>query len=317
DDGWQGNDYEKWAPDAERYPEGWGNVVGKARELGLKLGVWAAAMPITLEDLKKLYKDAGFCSYKLDFAKLNNNDEIHALMNKVREFIKSTDHNVRTNWDVTEGLRRYGYFFAREYGSLYLSNRKPVSPFTTVYRPHTMLRDLWEISKYMHLPKFQGTIQNIERVNREFSDAHLYTHAYSVAITLMSQPLFFQQTFYYDEKARAEIRPLLAAYKQHKEAIVGGSISPIGEKPDGASWAGFQSSSPDSASGYLTVFRELNNDDAEYSMALKNMAGRTVEIEDLLTGGETRTVKADNAGRVSFALPTPASFVFARYECRD
>ncbi len=31
------------------------------------------------------------------------------------------------NWDLTEVAKRYGYFFAREFGCIYLENRKPVS----------------------------------------------------------------------------------------------------------------------------------------------------------------------------------------------
>ena len=59
-----------------------------------------------------------------------------------------------------------------------------------------MLRDLWQLSRYINVRKIQGSVQNIDRVNQQLSDAPLHTHDYCVAITLMSTPLFFQQTVY-------------------------------------------------------------------------------------------------------------------------
>lgn len=322
DDGWQvvpGNrrpspDPENgWHPHPESYPNGWGPVRARARELGVKLGLWAAAVPVTLEELKANSENGGFVTYKLDFAALRNNEEIRALMQKVRDFITYTDHTVRVNWDVTEVSRRYGYFFAREFGCLYLANRKPVCPPSTTYRPHTMLRDLWQLSRYINVRKIQGSVQNIDRVNPQLSDAGLHSHDYCVAITLMSTPLFFQQTVFYTEAARRQIRPLLATYKEHREAMFRGTVYPVGAKPDNYAWTGFQNHDQESGSGYLTIFRELNNSEPAAEIKLEFVAGRSLVITDLMDE-RRRTVTAGADGRVAFSCESAPGYLFLRYE---
>lgn len=322
DDGWQvvpGHNTWKpepengWHPHPESYPEGWGPVKARAEALGMKLGLWAAAVPVSLEELAQNAEQGGFATFKLDFAQLRRTEEIHALMQKVRTFIKRTDPKVRVNWDVTEVSRRYGYFFAREFGCLYLANRKPICPPSTTYRPHAMLRDLWQLSHYINLRKIQGSVQNIDRVNPQLSDANLHTHDYCVAITLMSTPLFFQQTVYYTEAARKQIRPLLAAYKPHQAAIMNGTVFPIGAKPDNYSWTGFQSHDAERGAGFLTLFRELNNEVPTAELDLRFVANRTLTLTDLMSGAQ-RTVHCGADGNVAFTCEDAPGYRFLKYE---
>ena len=310
---WQPEPDNGWHPHPASYPNGWEPVKARARALGVKLGLWAAAVPISLEELLTNWRDGGFATYKLDFADLHNNEAIRALMHKARDFIKSTGHTVRVNWDVTEVSCRYGYFFAREFGCLYLANRKPVWPPSTTYRPHTMLRDLWQLSRYINLRKIQGSIQNLDRVNQQLSDAGLHTHDYCVAITLMSTPLFFQQTAYYTEEARRRIRPLLATYKEHRHAIFRGTVYPIGAKPDNYSWTGFQNHDADAGSGYLMLFRELNNTASTAELKLEFVANRTLTITNLMDKSQ-RTVAAGADGTVAFTCEQAPGYLFLRYE---
>jgi len=322
DDGWQvvpghktwiPDEENGWHPHVESYPNGWGKVKAKAEELGVKLGLWAAAMPVSLEELQSNFRDGGFLTYKLDFADLNSNQKINELMQKVREFIKSTGHKVRVNWDVTEVCRRYGYFFAREFGCLYLANRKPVHPPSTTYRPHTMLKDMWHLSKYINLRKVQGSIQNIDRVNTQLSDADLHTHEYCVATTLMGTPLFFQQTVHYGAEAREQIRPLLKAYRSHQNEIFKGMVHPIGEQPNNYSWSGFQSHHQKTGSGYLTIFRELNNDESKKMIKLEFLENKSLTITNLLDGTQ-RKIKSDRDGNVEFECDKAPGYLFLKYE---
>jgi hypothetical protein len=169
DDGWQapvdGRSWqcEQWRPHPEGYPEGWKRVVERAREKGVTWALWAAAQQIPLEDLQRNFDTAGFRHYKLDFANLPDRDAIDALVDKVRAFVGYTGHTVRVNWDVTENPPWYGYFLAREYGLLYLENRKPVWPLSTVYRPHTVLRDTWQLARYIGLNQIQLSVPSVRR----------------------------------------------------------------------------------------------------------------------------------------------------------
>lgn len=311
DDGWQGNDYSQWVPWEERYPEGWTNVREHAESLGVQLGLWAAAEPVGLDDLKRAWEEGGFVSYKLDFASLTSRAKLQALMDKARAFIAGTGHTVRINWDLTEVCARYGYFFAREYGHIFLENRKPVVPKCTTYKPHTVLRDLWQLSKYVNLLKFQGSVQNVDRVNRGLSDAWMHSHDYCLAITLMSTPLFFQQTFYYDEPARQQLRPLLKVYKEHREAIYRGIVYPIGDKPDNASWTGFQSHDAETGVSFLSVFRELNNDQPKATLRLHWMNGQPLKLTNLMTGESWETESGAN-GEVTFTIDGVPGYLFLR-----
>lgn len=320
DDGWQvppGCDTwdpgeNGWYPHPQHYPDGWEPVRKRASELGVKLGLWAAAESVGLEELMHNYERGGFVQFKLDFAMLRQKHQIDALMHKVREFIKSTDHQVRVNWDVTENPARYGYFFAREYGCIYLENRKPSRPLGVIYRPHTVLRDLWQIARYLNLNRFQCSIQNVDRVDSDHSDAHLHSHGYATAIALMGIPLFFQEVKYYSDEAKAEIRSLLETYKAHREAIYHGVVHPIGEKPNNASWTGFQCSCDDGG-GYLMIFRERCNAESKKALALRGLPPGLIHLENLVTGHESQQLLGD-AHAISLEIAEAPGFQFLRYD---
>lgn len=324
DDGWQGHQYKTWdyvATDNSKeygpydvYPEGWKNIKASAKAEVLKLGLWAA-WGIPGEDLLKHHKTGGFNYYKLDFANLDTYEKFHGLVDKVRDFILAADHKVRVNWDVTENPARIGYFFGREYGNIYLENRKPMNPPHVVYHPHLVLRDAWQVAKYTNLNKFQISVQNIDRVNKQVSDAHLHNHPYSVAIALMGSPIFFQETQYYSKEARDQIRPLLKAYKDHRGEMYKGYVFPIGEKPDNASWPAFQNYKPETNSGYLMVFREIDNEEAAKSMKLHFIKDKTLVLTNVMTG-MVEHKKVDAEGYIDFGIANAADFRFYSYEIK-
>lgn len=321
DDGWQTPDPCTWQPEAgigwhphpNVYPDGWKNVVKASKETGVKLGLWAAAEPISFEELVDNHEEGGFVQYKLDFAHLDSRAKLDELMTKARKFILNAGHQARVNWDLTEISPRYGYFFAREYGTIYLENRKPQGPWCAIYRPDTVLRDIWQISKYINLAKFQATYQNIDMMDPALSNAIHYSHAYCFAITMMATPLFFQETKYLSQAAKDELRPVIAAYKKVRKEIFAGITSPIGDKPNGASWTGFQNSST-TEKGYLTIFRELDNEQISRKISLRNLSlGAQLKLKNLLSGEEVTATTGEN-GQIAFTIPEAPGFLFLKYE---
>jgi hypothetical protein len=155
-------------------------------------------------------------------------------------------------------------------------------------------------------------VQNVDRVDRERSDAWRHSHAYCVAVTLMATPLFFQLTQLYSPEARAQIRALLSAYKAYRDEMYRGYVFPIGSKPDNASWAGFQCHLPGEGAGYFTVFRELYNRETEHEMCARFLAGKEIELLDLQSG-ESSVVQVGPDGGIAFRIPVPAGFRFYRY----
>lgn len=176
-----------------------------------------------------------------------------------------------------------------------------------MYIPHTVLRDAWQLAKYLNIHKVQCPVQNVDRVDPTLSDAPLHSHGYAVAIALMATPVFFQQTRFYADAARNEIRRLLAVYKEHRAGMYRGVVHPIGSKPNNRSWTGFQCvTSP--RDGYLTVFRELHNTEDRRRIALRGLPAGEIVATDLLSG-ETVT-----GAELEIAIPEAPGFRFLRYE---
>lgn len=327
DDGWQNPPglrwyYTKqWRPNPERYPFGWKRIVEEAKVRGVKLGLWVASAmgmregypgrPANIEELKQNLDEGGFCYFKFDFAYLDSYQKIEEMMNRVKELIEYSGYNVRVNWDVTNNWPRVGYFYGREYGNIYLENRKPQG--NNVYKPALVLQDAWNISKYINLNKFQVPVQNIERVDREVSNAYEYNHSYCVGITLMGSPIFFQETHLYNEEARKEIASLLAIYKKYRKEIFTGYVFPIGDKPNDSSWTGFQCHIPDKGTGYIILFRELENCDLSRQITLKFIKGKKIRMINLLGENVTES-HVSNEGKVSFSIKKVPAFKFYRYE---
>ncbi len=339
DDGWQGPDTksETWRPvpvldygtakDGKKssagstdkipmYPDGWGPIRQYAQEKSIRLGLWCHNV-VPLEDLKWNFDQGGFRFFKIDFVSAYNFEELNKLMGKMRAFVLYTDHQVRINWDATERYPRFGYFFGREYGNVYLANRKPYSPSTAVYIPYLVLRDAWQLSKYINLNKFQITVQNGAVCNPDISDAYKHRDDYLTAQSIMGSPIFFQETHLYSPEARAQIKPVLAAYRAVRDEMFNGYVFPIGQEPDNRSWSGFQNVNPDNSRvGFITLFRQLENQEPRQRIQLHFVQGRCLTLTNLLTG-ETQMVTADSEGNVEFSIKNPGGFLFLRCETKE
>ncbi|QDU56674.1 hypothetical protein Pan181_28840 [Aeoliella mucimassa] len=298
------------------YPEGWSRVQTRAKELGVKLGLWAA-WTAPIDALESNCDAGGFEYFKLDFAHLDTKARYDGLASKARQLIEHSGYLASVNWDVTETAPRMGYFTGREYGNIYLANRKTATVRSDVqYVPHCVLRDAWHLSKYVNLNKFQVTVQNVDNVREGApTDAGLHSHSYAVAISLMSSPIFFQETHYYEGAARDEIRNLLAIYKQHREAMYQGYVFPIGDEPDNASWTGFQNHNTETGEGYLTIFRERLNDSPQEKIQLNFLDGKQLEFVDLLTN-KTWTQTVGPEGEIELTIPDSPGFLFLKYESK-
>ncbi len=328
DDGWQGTGYSSWRPVPQNtyfgdtametketypvYPEGWKHVKQAAKDAGIRLGLWAA-WTISAEDLIWNYDNGGFLSYKLDFAHLDTMDQFETLMGKARRLISHSGHRVRINWDVTERPARLGYFSGREYGNIYLANRKPSQPAGVVYKPYLVLRDAWHLAKHLNLNKFQITVQNVDRINRDVSDAWKHRHDYALAQTLMGCPIFFQETHYYDEAARKQLRPLIATYKKVRDEMYQGYVFPIGNEPDNRSWSGFQNHNPETGKGFVTILRQIENGESQKSINLHFLAGKQITLTDLVTGAK-RELQVAEDGAISFSITDAGGFQFVAYQ---
>ncbi len=303
-----------WYPNDEQYPQGFGKVKALAKEKELVLGLWAAHT-ISSEELIDNRKQGDFKYFKIDFANLKNYEEKERVVGNAKKVIEESNYSVRINWDVTENAPRMGYFYGRELGNIYLSNRKPKYPSNAVYIPYLVLRDAWQIAKYTNLNKFQVSVQNIDMVDKNISDAYLYNFQYCTAIALTGAPIFFQESHYLSKEARDIIKHLLNIYKKHREFMYGSYVFPIGDMPDNKSWSGFQWLRPGSNEGYIMIFRERENKEKTKELSLCFLNNEKLQIKDLLNSQTFEAPLSD--GKIRLAIDTCASVRFFKYRCCD
>jgi hypothetical protein len=297
------------------YPNGFAKVRRKAKEAGVTLGLWSA-WSIPLDKLQLNYDAGNFKHFKLDFADLRNKREADELLGKARDIVAHSGHTARVNWDVTEIPPRMGYYFGREVGNIYLANRKTGTDRARVqYVPSEMLRNAWYLAKYSNLNQFQVTVVNKDYAGtfKKHPSYDLYDHSYLVGISLMSSPIFFQETRHYAPEAREQVKSILGPYKEHREKMYQGYVFCIGEVPNGKNWTGFQCYIPGSNSGYLTIFREGKNHESRYTYTLAFLKNRKVTLTDLVTGKTIETA-IDADGKLTVNIESPGRFRFMKMD---
>jgi hypothetical protein len=314
DDGWQksggGPGASGFLP---KYKEGWKNIKAAADKTGVRLGLWVAIRNANLADLKKNLDELGFITWKVDFDHLSSRADYEARIAKYREIMKyspNTQFTLCPEYDDP----RYGWYFAKEYGSIYFQNIQEGQPAHLTLVPFHVLRQHWLMAKYFPANKLQVMLQNPKRTRKDISDASLHSHAYCFAMGLPFVPAFFQCAQFLDAEGRRRTEGADRGVQGRTRSDLFTSITyPIGEVPDNASWSGFQMDQHAAGhGGHLLLFRELHNGDAQRRVALKFLAGKLIEIEDVERGTK-RTVQVGPDGGVPFEIDQPAGYRFLRY----
>ena len=307
----------EWRISEETYPNGFEKVMNVARENKVSMGIWNRAESVNKFDSKLItLNDMGFQYYKIDIGTWNTYRMLHELSVHARELKKHSGHKAVINWDVTHKGLRVGYLYNREYGILFLQNRRLKiegrnNP-SARYIPTRILKDQWMGAKYLNLNKIQFNVQTTEFVPPEHSNARLYGDVYSFALAMMSSPLFFTETWRYSAEDREAVKEIISIYKKYREDLFKGYVFSLGERPDDAAWAGFQNFHPGENHGYITLFREIDNQENRKSIQLKFIKSAKLQIENLMTG-EQEKIKVDENGFTEFKIKDPASFKFYKY----
>jgi hypothetical protein len=319
DAGWEGKGSpdKRWQISKEAYPNGFQHIMNLAAENQVRLGIWNRAESVNQHDDKliDLY-DEGFLYYKIDIGSWSTYEMLNELTNHARALLEHSGHKAVINWDVTHKGLRVGYLFNREYGNLFLQNRRlrmqgKASP-DSFYVPARILKDQWTAASYLNLNKIMFNVQTTEFVPPEDSNARLYGDVYSFALTMMSAPLFFTETWRYSQADRDAVREIIRVYKQYREDLYKGYVFSLGDRPNDAAWAGFQNYHPGKDHGYLTLFREINNQESKKRIRLWFLKDTKLLVEDLISGNKTKCV-VDKNGFTQFEINKPASFNFYKY----
>jgi alpha-galactosidase len=307
-----------WAVHPERFPNGLAPLVAAAREKRLRFGLWFA--PDSADDFARWEQDAdrllelhhtfGIEYIKIDGVKLRTKRgeaNLHAFFDRVLE--RSGGHIV-FDADVTAEVRP-GYFGLTRVGPLFVENR-----YTDWrrYWPHQTLRNLWKLAHHMDPARLRMEWLNHERNTDKYTDDPLapstYRPDYLFATVMFSSPLGWFETSNLPESYFTEVAPLIAVWKEHRDAIFSGTIYPIGDAPSGASWTGFISLLPDRSAAYLLLFRELTVSSvwSKRLPFLPNPLG--YKDAEFLAGSGRATVSDDQT--IVAEIEDPRRFLFAR-----
>lgn len=315
DDGWQKGGRYSGARDFEpRYKDGWKTLKKEADKYNLRFGLWVTAKYCTDKEMEKNIDELGFISWKVDFDQLHSRKDYEDRIRKYRDVMKYAPMKTQFSLCPEYDDPRYGWYYCKEFGSIYFQNVQESLPEHLTMVPYQVLRQHWMMTKYFNSNKLQVQMQNPKRSNAERSDAPQYSHSYSFAMGLPFVPCFFQSGQYLDAQGRDELKKLIALYKLHREKMFTSYTFPIGDKPDNGGWSGFQMVSEHlKKDNYLLLFREMHNGEPVKKVALKFLSGKSIKITNVQTG-EQMLKKVDANGNVSFSIKRAADFLFLKYD---
>ncbi|MEN6314220.1 MAG: alpha-galactosidase [Clostridiaceae bacterium] len=337
DDGWQkGNglfhlsnneavDDSYWDIDQARFPEGFADAAQKAKECGVELALWFAPDFNRLFRnheyqaglLYGMYRKYGIRKFKIDAVKLRNKeaeDNLEKLLKGLRE---KTGGDITFNLDTTADARA-GYFMFQEYGNIFLENR-----YTDWhnYYPWLTLKNLWDLCRFVPPQKLQIEFLNIDRNADIYAAGDVlapsgYSYEYVFAVTMFANPLCWFEPSAMSDKAKVRYRKMIDLHKRHRDGIFAGHILPIGNRPDGYSWTGFQSHNHNDGSGYIIVYRENNPGDC-FSFRLFFMEGKALRLQSLTDDSGELKVERYGEGGFEVELDCTNSFRMYRYTSEE
>lgn len=269
---WQGfwaADDHFWDAHPERFPHGVGPTIRDAQSRGLEFGLWFA--PDSADDFRNWERDAdtiigfwrehGVTAIKIDGVKAHTKIGEANLMRFFAKVQQASNGAVVFDLDVTAEIRP-GYFGAMGVGPLFVENR-----YSDWHRwwPHATLRNLWQLAHWVDPVRLRMEFLNTARHTAQYLGDPLAPNQYRAdwlfASVMIGCPLGWFELSSLPAEYRAQLAPLVAVWKQQRAALHQGTIIPVGDCPDGATWSGFLSLAADGSSAQLIAFRGLTGED--------------------------------------------------------
>lgn len=310
-----------WDIDQERFPNGFNLIAEKARESNVELGLWFAPDSNKLfKDYKKyadflyeMYIQNNIKNFKIDCTQLRNKDAEDNLEKFLIRLKEMTKGEICFNLDTTADARA-GYFMFQEYGNIFLENR--YTDWSNYY-PYLTLRNLWDLSSFVPPQKLQIEFLNIDRNADKYDKEDVlapynYSYEYIFAITMFSNPLCWFETSGLGEEAVISYRRMILLHIKYRNEIFEAHIFPIGQRPSGYSWTGFQSHNPDINKGYIIIYREYN---PRCSFCYKPMfmKGKNIYLHSLSDNSSDITINEYDESGIEISMGSVNSFRLYHY----
>ncbi len=303
-----------WDHHEQRFPAGIQPLADRARAAGMGMGLWFA--PDSSNDFANWERDAaailhrhgehGINYFKIDGVKAHTKAGERNLRRFFDAVQAGSEGRVVFDLDVTAEIRP-GYFGMADVGPIFVENR-----YTDWggWWPHHTLRNLWMLSAHVDPLRLRMELLNNTRNADKYAGdplaPNLYEADYLFASVMFANPLGWFETSNLPSGYVAKASPLVKVWKEHRDAIYGGTIIPIGDEPDGTAWTGFASLSS-GGGGYLLAIRELN-DRPDWVLPRAQIGMDLNEVKIL--AGEGRAVV--EGGEVHVHLPDARRYLFMR-----
>ena len=312
--GYYAADPDFWRPDTEKFPHGLETIREAARKAELLLGLWFSPdlandyenWELDAETLLGLHRQAGVRFFKLDGINLTSKRAETRLAAMVRRVHEASGGAVTFNFDIT-AQRRWGYLPFREYGTLFVENR-----YTDWgnYHPHSTLRTVWMLSRYIPTARLQMEFLNLRRNPQKYENDPLAPQRYGIdwafAAVMFANPLCWMEMSSLPEEDAALLSRIVSVWRPLAAELAHADVTPLGEEPDGLSFTGLRAEC--GICSYLLLFRE-NGAEKEYTFRLPAAPGKLSVL--YASGGASASLCAEG---VRFSAPEERSFVLLRTE---
>ncbi len=316
-DGFWAADADFWVPHKERFPRGLAPVVAAARARNLRFGLWYA--PDSSDHFANwrrdanailgLHRELGIDYFKVDAVKMRSKRGERNIVSFYHAILAESGGKVVIDQDITDEVRP-GLLSVMEVGPVFVENR--YSDWGS-YFPHATLRNLWMLSRHIDPVRLRMEFLNNARNADKYPGDPLaparYAPAYLFATVMFSNPLGWFEVSNLPEAYIDEVAALVAIWKRHRAAVFAGSVIPIGDVPDGASWTGFAAVAAYRRSAHVLVFRELHGDDARelrIPLLVQPDRGERYSITRIAGEGEARCVDT----RLAVTIPRQLAFAW-------
>ena len=307
-----------WTEDRERFPDGLGVLVERARAKGMRFGLWfgpdssgdAANWERDADWLIGLHRRLGISYYKMDSMKLRTPlalERNRAMFNKM---LRDSDGEMVFDLDCTAEVRP-GFFGLIDIGPIFVENRYTYRP---IYWPHHTLKNLWDLSHMIDPIRLRFEFNNPDTNHGNYGWSPLgharYRSDTLFATVMAASPLAWMELSDVSEKSAAEIASLVKIWKQERDRWYGGTMHPVGARPDGMAWTGFVSEAADGTGGYALLFRELNPS-ADFRLDLSGVFGEGFRADAEVVAGRG-TAKMED-GVLAVSIPEKLDYLWVRF----
>ena len=311
--GYYASDPDYWTPHPDKFPRGLTPIREAADAAGLVLGLWFSPdladqyenWERDAQTLLGLHRQYGIRFFKLDGIDLKDKQTETRLQKMIARVHTESRGLVTFNFDIT-AMRRWGYLYRREYGNLFVENR--YSDWGNYY-PHSTLRTVWMLSRYVPTAKLQMEFLNIRRNAAKYEGDPLAPQLYGIdwayAAVMFACPLYWMEMTHLEEADAAVLADIASVWKTIAPELAEADVTPVGQEPDGINFTGLRANCGDH--GYLLLFRE-NAPEVTHRFMLPSLNGKRL-IK--LAGEANGWMKGPT---LLFSAAEERSFALFRYE---